>query len=213
MTIPNIKTSLLILTFTVQSCKTVDPIELRAFPNKNIPERIFKLGLDKLKDSIVTFFSLENQSNNKYLNSIFYDYVIKDNQSEENKLFTDFQVETIKTASFGEAYFSKPNTSNSIYLHNFGTPWLSKLYYSKDKPLRYRTAFVINLSTINNDSTKVSIIAEDPKVLNGISGYGAHGAIARETKVEPTTIEEYSILLFIADKLADKTLTPLKLPK
>ena len=213
MTIPYLKTSLLILLCTTQSCKTVDPIEIRPFPTKNIPEHTFNSGLDKLKDSIVSFFSSENQNNNKYLNNIFYDFMNKDNQSEENKIFIPFQAETINTALFGKAHFSQPNSSNSIYLHNFGTPWPSKLYHSKDKPLRYRTAFIIELSTINDDSTKVSIIAEDPKILNGISSYGAHGAVARETKVGPTSIEEYSILLFIADKLGDKTLTPLKIPK
>jgi len=198
---------------TTQSCKTVDPIEIRPFPNKNIPEHTFNSGLDKLKDSIVSLFSSENQTNNKYLNNIFYDFMTEDNHSEENKIFIPFQAETINTALFGKAYFSKPNSSNSIYLHNFGTPWPSRLYYSKDKPLRYRTAFIIELSTINDVSTKVSIIAEDAKVLNGISSYGAHGAVARETKVEPTSIEEYSILLFIADKLGDKTLTLLKVPQ
>jgi hypothetical protein len=44
-------------------------------------------------------------------------------------------------------------------------------------------------------------------------GLGVHGPMNIYTKVQPTTIEEYSLLLFIADKLGDGSLLPLKLPK
>lgn len=207
-----LKSFLFALTLTTQSCKTTDPIESKPFPVKNIAEHSFNLNIDKLKDTIFSFFTIENQNNNKYLNDIFYFYPSPEKEKEIYKMFIDFQIENSKTALFGSDYFAKPNTSNDIYIHNFETCWLSKLYYSKGRPLEYSTAFIIKLAPINNDSTKVFIKAETPKVINGISGYGAHGAVARETIVEPTTIEEYSILLFIADKLGDKTLAPLKLP-
>ncbi len=212
MTIINFKSLLLALTLTTQSCKTTDPIETKPFPIKNIPEHSFNLNIDKLKDTISSLFSFENQHNNKYLSDIFFFYPSAEKEKENYKMFMDFQIETNKTALFGSTYFAKPNTANDIYIHNFGACWLSKLYYSKGKPLEYRTAYIIKLTTINKDSTKVFIEAEAPKVINGISGYGPHGAVARETTVEPTTIEEYSILLFLADKLGDKTLLPLKLP-
>ena len=212
MTIINFKSFLFALTLTTQSCKTTDPIETKPFPIKNIAEHSFNLNIDKLKDIIFSFFTLENQDNNKYLKDIFFFYPSVDKETEQYKMFIDFQAETYKTALFGKSYFAKPNTENDIYIHNFGTCWFSKLYHSKGKPLKYRTPFFIKLTKINEVTTKVFIAAEDPKVLNGISGYGPHGAIARETTVEPSTIEEYSILLFIADKLGDKTLLPLKLP-
>ena len=212
MTIINFKSILVVLTFATQSCKTTAPIETKPFPIKNIAEHSFNLNIDKLKDTIFSFFTLENQDHNKYLNDIFFFYPSADMETEQYKMFIDFQAETNTTPLVGESYFTKPNTENDIYIHNFGTCWYSKLYYSNGKPLEYRTPFFIRFTKINETSTKVLIGAEDPKVLNGISGYGAHGAVARETTVEPSTIEEYSILLFIADKLGDKTLLPLKLP-
>jgi len=97
-------------------------------------------------------------------------------------------------------------------LHASGETWPSKLYFSGKHQLGYRTPFIIKLTKVGSSSTKVNIIAEDPKVINGISGYSAHGAVARETAVAPTTIEEYSILLFIASKLGDSSMLPIKLP-
>ena len=191
---------------------TTELIETKSLPIKNVPSHSFKISLDKLKDTITSLFNFENQYNNKYLNNIFYYYPSKEDEKERHKMFIDFQVETKTTALFGTNYYEKPNTSNDIYIHNFGTCWNSKLYFSKKKPLKYRTAFIIKLTKINDDSTKLFIEAEAPKVINGTIGLGAHGPIARETAVEPTTIEEYSILLFIADKLGDKSLIPLKLP-
>ena len=191
---------------------TTEPIQTKLFPQKNIPSHSFKLSLDKLKDTISALFSFGNQQNNKYLNDLFYFYPSDEKEKEDFKMFIDFQAETKKTALFGSDYYKKSKTSNDIYIHNFGTCWYSKLYFSKGKPLEYRTAFIIKLTNINKDLTNIFIEAEEPKVINGILGLGAHGPIARETIVDPTSIEEYSILLFIADKLGDKSLLPLKLP-
>ena len=191
---------------------TTEPIQTKPFPQKNIPSHSFKLSLDKLKDKISALFSLENQEDNKYLNDVFYFYPSDEKEKEDFKMFIDFQVETKKTSLFGSNYYKKSKTSNDIYIHDFGSCWYSKLYFSKGKPLKYRTAFIIKLTKINKDSTSIFIQAEKPTVINGIIGLGPHGPIARETIVAPTSIEEYSILLFIADKLGDKTLLPLKLP-
>lgn len=37
----------------------------------------------------------------------------------------------------------------------------------------------------------------------------AHGFYSKEIDVEPTTVEEYSLILFIAEQLGDTTLKPL----
>ena len=200
-----------ILPLAIYSCKTKETIEAKNFPIKNIPEHNFNIGINKLRDTITSLFNLENQDENKFLRDIFY-YYSEGELSKENKHLIYFNVETAHDTLFSKDYFLNANTSNDIYIHDFGTPWLSKLYFSNGKQLEYKTAFIIKLSKINNDSTKLSIIAEGPKVLNGISGYGPHGAIARETIVNPTSIEEYSLLLFISEKLGDTTLIPLKLP-
>lgn len=191
---------------------TNEPIDTKAFPRKNLPTHSFKFGLDKLKDTITSLFNFKNQQGNKYLNNIFYFYSSDEKEKHEHKMLIHFIAETKTTVLFGSNYYEKPNTSNDIYIHNFGTCWYSKVYFSNGQPLKYRTSFIIKLTKINKDSTRISIEAEAPKVINGIIGLGAHGPIARETSVESTTIEEYSILLFIAEKLGDKSLFPLKLP-
>ncbi|MBI1781219.1 MAG: hypothetical protein HYR66_07590 [Sphingobacteriales bacterium] len=191
---------LFVFAFAIQDCKTTNPVETKSFPVKNIPEHLFKINITKLRDSISSLFDFQNQDDNKYLKDIFYFYPSAEKEKEGYRMPISFQAETKQTALFGRSYFEKPNTSNDIYIHDFGICWLSKLYYSNKKPLEYRTAFVIRLTETDKELTKVSIVAEAPVVINGISGYGPHGAIALETAVESSTIEDYSILLFIADK-------------
>jgi hypothetical protein len=198
---------LCMLTFTVFSCTSTESINLKSFPIKNIPEHNFRVSISKLHDTIASLFNFENQEENKILSSIFYYYY-----PEGMKHLIYFSAETKDNAVFSREYFSKPNTSYDIYVHAYGDVWPSKLYFSGKKQLDYRTPFIIKLTKIDTNSTRINIIAESPKVINGISGYSAHGAVARETSVEPTTIEEYSILLFIASKLGDSSMLPIKLP-
>ena len=187
---------------------TVGQIETRKFQIKNVPEHVFNIESIKLKDTIISLFSLENQFENKILSRIFY--------SKVSKTFTmniTFQAETNKDTLFSKEYFSNPNSSNDIFLHSFRECWPSKYYYSQNNSLEYTANFIIKLNKINDGSTRILIIADSPQVINGISGYGVHGPIARYTSVQSTTIEEYTILKFIAKKLGDKTLSPLKLPE
>jgi hypothetical protein len=190
-----------------------EPIEEAPFPIRNIPEHVFPFGITQLRDTIIALFSIENQLDNKILTKTFYDYMAEADTTEENKFSMPFNAETVKDSLFGRWYFSKQNTSNDIYIHNFGVAWPSRLYFSKGKPLQYRTAFIIKVFKATTDSTRVLIIAENTKVINGINGFGVHGPIARETSVDSSSIEEYSLLLFIADKLKENNLPPLKLPK
>ena len=168
---------------------------------------MFHIESNKLKDTIISFFNLDNQFENKILARIFYTKIL-----DTLNMNLTFETETSKDKHFSEEYFSKQNTSNDIFLHAFGESWPSKFYYSLNHSLDYTANFVIRLNRINDTSTKVSIIADNPEIINGISGYGVHGPVARYTPVQPTTIEEYTLLEFIASKLGDKTLLPLKLP-
>ncbi|UAY53038.1 hypothetical protein [Ferruginibacter albus] len=187
---------------------TTESIQTKSFPIKNIPEHVFNFQIDKLKDTIVGLFNIENQMSNKILGKVFYNVVA-------NGAFVmplTFQAETKKDTVFSRKYFSKPNTSNDIFLHDFREVWLSKFYFSGDHPLEYTANFIVKLDKINNNSTKISILADEPEVINGAIGMGVHGPVARYTSVNPTTIEEYILLEFIASKLSDTTLLPLKLP-
>jgi predicted component of viral defense system (DUF524 family) len=86
-------------------------------------------------------------------------------------------------------------------------------HFAKGKALLYRTAFICKFEKIDNYNTKLTVFAEDPIVVNGTDRLGPHGYIANVQKVAPTTIEEYSILLYIAEQLGDTTLPPINLPR
>jgi len=207
MTYNIIKLLFCLLTFMTFSCTSTESIKIKAFPIKNIPEHDFKMSISVLHDTIASMFNFENQENDTILNSIFYYYYPTD-----MKHLVNFSAETKDNALLSREYFSKPNTSNDIYVHAFGDFWPSKLYFFDKHHLDYRTPFAIRLTKIDTFSTKVNVIAERPIVINGISNYSAHGAVARETVVATTTIEEYAILLFIASKLGDSSMLPIKLP-
>lgn len=190
---------------------SVEPMEERTLPVRNIAEHVFPFSIKQLRDTIAAVFSIQNQYDNRFLKPIFYNYMGNDT-SEEKRRQIIFNAETKKKAMFGEKYFAKPNTTNDIYIHAFGETWFSRFYFSNGKPLETRTAFIVKLVPQGGEATKVTVVAEHPTVLNGIVGFGVHAPIARETEVQPSSIEEYSLLLFIADKLGDKSLASLKIP-
>lgn len=157
-----------------------------------------------------TLAGFELQYENTYLKPVFYYYFPKHDTEQVHPI--TFNAETAKDALFGKAYFQKPDTKNDIYLHDFGITWYSPVYHVKGKPLLFRTAYALKLKITGKGQTQMTIQTENPVVINGTAGIGPHGPIAREEKVDPITIEEYALLLYLADKLGDKTMKPLKMP-
>jgi hypothetical protein len=185
---------------------TFEPIKEYPFPVKNIPEHVFKLNINALIDLITTFFKTENSpEQNKILRNVFYFC------RDTTKRTVSLNAEQSKDATFGENYFSQEGTSDDIYLTVFNKAWISKFYYSTGQPISYTADFVFKLKRIDENLTDVKVVAVNPEIIIGM-GLGVHGPMNIYTKAQPTTIEEYSLLLFIADKLGDTTLSPLKLP-
>ena len=184
----------------------IEPISEYPFPVKNIPGHIFKLNINTLKDTLVDFFKIEySPEENKYMKKVFYFYM------DTIVMSVFFSTESSKDAIFSREYFLQPNTANDIYLTAMDGPWLSKYYYSVNQPIKYTAEFVFKLTKIDENSTAVKVVTINPEIISG-KGLGVHGPMSIYTKAQPTTIEEYSLLLFIADKLGDRTLLPLKLP-
>jgi len=142
------------------------------------------------------------------LNNIFIDAVLKDVHFP-----CSFIAETSKDTIFSKEYFSKPNTKDDIFLATLGEVWLSKYYFSKDHPLQFVSNYIIKLEKVNDSMTKIRVIADQPMVINGTDCCGPHGQYARFTPVSGTSIEEYTLLEFIASRLGDTTLVPIKLPE
>jgi hypothetical protein len=88
------------------------------------------------------------------------------------------------------------------------------MYFNKDIPFEFRTEFAIHLKELTRSSTLLTIKALNPQIINGAKCCGMHlGKVALEEKVKPTTVEEYTLILYIAEKLGIKGLAPLQLPK
>lgn len=189
-------------------CDNLKSLETKELVETNPTEYIFNVPLDKLKQTILESFN-ENKdlSSPFYQSSIFYFKV--DMGSGEHKMTVSFDAETTADSLFGKEHFQKPNTENDIYIHSFGQFWYSPIYFSDGEPLEFRTPFILTLEKLDDQRTRLKVKAEDPKVLKGVAGLTAHGFYSNEIEVQPTTIEEYSLILFIAERLGDTTLKPL----
>src|SRR5579871_1462103 len=138
----------------------IQPIQERTFPIKNIPEHIFKINITALKDTIATFFKIENDADkNKFLRDIFYFY------SDSHKKQVFFVAETNKDTIFSREYFSNQPKSNDIFLTSFSEAWISKFYYSTDHSLKYTTDFAVKLRMVDSNSTEVKVVALNPQVI------------------------------------------------
>jgi hypothetical protein len=76
---------------------------------------------------------------------------------------------------------------------------------------------VLKLKSIDKEHTKLTVVALKPFVYNNPEAIGIMRCNCgifplKGTDVEATTIEEYALLLFIANSLGDKTVEPLKMP-
>jgi len=202
--------SLFALGLNCSGCNdTGGKIERKSLKYPNTTSHVFQLPLNYLKDTLVTLFNFANQYEDPDLRSVFYYYPSGD---KEHKQLVTFNAETTNDSVFGNDYFKKSNTENDIYLHDFGSVWESPLYQVDGKPLEYRTVFALKLKSVDASRTRLVIEAENPVVINGTAGMGPHGFIAREEKVEPTTIEEHLLLLYIAKKLSDNSVAPVIWP-
>jgi len=123
-----LRTIVLISLSGILGCTSTEPVQTKAFRDRNIPEHVFSLKCDVLKDTLLSMFSINNQLDNKILKAVFYEEI--------------------------------PNVGTM--------PLVFQPETSKD---------------------------------------------TRYSPVMATTIEEYTILEFIASKLGDSTLLPIKLPE
>jgi hypothetical protein len=188
-----------------------DKIVMKELSEQNIPSHTFNIPYGQLRDTLPSLFTIDKQYRNKNLERFFFYYSSEDRKNE-NKHLINFSAETSSEPIFSSDYFKEPNTKDDIYLTAMGAYWQSQIYYVKANPLHYTTAFVCKLKRIDKQTTQLTVQAEDPVVANGTNGLGPHGYIANVQKVAPTSVEEYALLLFIAEQLNEKGLQPIIVP-
>lgn len=192
----------LFLSLCISCSSDVHKIKTRPLNQKNPTSYVFAGPLQKVRERILTAF--EDFQVKEEFDSFF---------SPNNNGFL-VSVRTIEEHGDYEPIFASPENHNDIYLHSWGEPIdPSNVYFGGGKPLRYRAEFQLHLTAPDDNSTQISVITHKPSVINGSVCCGLHGYRSNDVVVEPTTIEEYRILLFIGRILGVNDMPPLRLPE
>jgi hypothetical protein len=123
-------------------------------------------------------------------------------------------IEFKDNALFSGSILRSPGNENDAYIHNFHDPiGASAIYFAVGNPLPYICEFHLHITAINPRATRVVVVAQNPEVIRGLSWWGLHGSPANIYKsVEPTTIEEYRILLELGSSLTAADMPQLAMP-
>jgi hypothetical protein len=102
------------------------------------------------------------------------------------------------------------STANSKH----ATLGYSDVYFIGKKPLLYKAEFHLHFERINSTTTKIKINTLNPRVIVGkqVVTLASHRGY-KYKKVEPTTIEEYKILLRIGKIAGEKKMPFINLPE
>jgi hypothetical protein len=176
---------LTLLFVTIGGCSSISFTKLD-FPQRNLTEYVFPVPVEKAEEVVKNL--------------------------EVHRLFKG-SIDTYRITGYRllDSIFSIPaNKRDAIY-------WAcafdsSSLYYNKDGPIRYNSHFHIHLVSLKDSCTKVVVKAFDSYLYKPtyLGGKGlVHGDLAyHSVQVEPTSIEEYQILLVIGDKLGMRDKMP-----
>jgi hypothetical protein len=111
---------------------------------------------------------------------------------------------------------SKPKNGYDIFLGSTVIDCKSKVYKRKDNEfLEYHVSFYLHLEMVSSSQTKVSITSIDPHIIVGRELLPYPPFMVRRDKtqlVEPSTIEEYQILLEIGNLTGERDMPLLVLP-
>jgi hypothetical protein len=185
-------TVLSILFFLVRGCE-ISYSELK-MPRKNPTSYIFDCKLYELRDLIQDSYFDFNRALNGEAYSLYS--VIQD---------------SIHLRGF-PFLFKNENINDLVYSHYSGP---SNIYISKESTIVYSASFHIHFTRLGNNKTQVSIFTLKPKITVKVKTIIQHAPGFYNTyEVEPSTVEEYKILLVIGKKMGVADQMPkLLLPK
>lgn len=111
-----------------------------------------------------------------------------------------------------------PQTANDkdVFLWSISSYCKSKIYKNKDGAFfDYEVSFYLHIEAIDETHTKVSIKTIDPKIVIGRELLPSLPHMVRKDRtidVEPSTIEEYELLLEIGNSLNEMNMPSIILP-
>jgi hypothetical protein len=109
---------------------------------------------------------------------------------------------------------TKLGNENDAYFYATDSPvGESQVYFKGGQPLIYYADFHIHLTAVGSQKTSVEIFTYDSSVVTGVDeSLLPHRPSFISVKVDPTTVEEYQILLRIGEQLGTKGMPPLVTP-
>ena len=117
----------------------------------------------------------------------------------------------------GGSSFFNPELDWDLVLRTYHTPiGKSVVYFARGKPLDYLAEFHLHLVERGPKETQVDVWTHKPEVnLGKVFHFGTRGPGFAEiyVAIEPTTIEEYEILLRMGQLLGEKNMPPIIVPQ
>jgi hypothetical protein len=115
---------------------------------------------------------------------------------------------------FARPIFDSEQNKHDAFLYNFHEPiGPSEVYFKGNEPLLYFAHFHIHLERVGPEQTKVEAISVGSKVIHGRKfSIHALGMINDYMDVEPTTIDEYRILLKIGSCVGQEGMPKIIVP-
>ncbi len=111
------------------------------------------------------------------------------------------------------ARFEAPGGADDLILYYGHMPMgLSSVYRVRGRPVPYLADFHLKIEALDDNRTRVAVEAIDPQVIAGKTLLpGRHFTRANiYAPVEPTSIEEYDLLLRLGDELGEADMPPLQ---
>jgi hypothetical protein len=135
-------------------------------------------------------------------------FLTKALQQPEPRLFWKGDADAL-----AKGLLTKPGNEDDAYVYNADAAFESQVYFKDGQPLFYQADFHLHLTALGPRKTRVEIFTYDPCVGTGVDErWSPHGPRLVRVVVEPSTLEEYQILLRIGEQLQTTNMPPLVTP-
>jgi transcription elongation factor GreA-like protein len=176
------------------------------FDEKNPASYTFHIQSTKIIDIILHDFKIDR------LKSVEDFMKVQDISIKSWNIYTISEYNKFKAS---EKIFINEGNKSDLIIVSEPNPVVSysKIYKKFWKSLEYVAKFQLHFVSLSETETKIEIITLDPKVLYwSLNLFNSGHSYVNFKAVEPTTIEEYEILLRIGNLINEKNMPSLKVP-
>ena len=196
---------------TVSCSHGVSRIQTLSLPSPNLTTYKFPLLVQEVHTRALQAFSRDQQRHE----AIFPKPTKTANTANDVSWESILSAECSTNALYNKAAFADSANAHDIYLHSSHTPFVaSAVYRGRHGGLPFIATFRLHL-TGRGSNTVVTVTAFDAEVINGTKfGIGSCGPGQHWNcvKVEPTTVEEYTVLRYLGRHLGVTNMPTVILP-